>query len=342
MPRHELDKSSKWLIQRHPRGILLLGGARDARICRALQAELVQPRQLPDGLLEVVFQGRKKPDYFLVEINTYPEKRVAEQAADDLMLAYQHFRVLPELLTVLLHPRGKYRVTGRHEVRSRLQWSQLGSGWKVAELWTLPAEELLEANEVGVIPWVPLAKHERRPEALLEECRRRIEQQAHPADQANLLAVSQILAGLRYPHEQLLAILGGREIMFGPLPPDVITRLRRVHSERSLTALHTYADRCLHVDEFRTRLLSKRRGALWGSVHAVLRQLLIESPHVKRLLIRTTQDAIIRLLEARFGPLPREVTLRLRATRSDERLDDILEYAGQCPDVETFHKRLRN
>jgi hypothetical protein len=281
MPRHELDKSSKWLIQRHPRGILLLGGARDARTCRALQAELVQPRQLPDGLLEDVFQGRKKPDYFLVEINTYPEKRVAEQAADDLMLAYQHFRVLPELLTVLLHPRGKYRVTGRHGVRSRLQWSELASGWKVAELWTLPAEELLAANEVGVIPWVPLAKHKRRPEALLEECRRRIEQQAHPADQPNLLAVSQILAELRYPNEQLLAILGGRGVMiesplvneivaeklqkaivrllerrFGEVPLDVTTRLRPIRGEETLMELNAYAGMCPDLEAFRTRLLS--------------------------------------------------------------------------------------
>jgi hypothetical protein len=98
-----------------------------------------------------------------------------------------------------------------------------GSGWKVAELWTLPAEELLAANEVGVIPWVPLAQHKRRPEALLEECRRRIEQQAHPADQADLLAVSQILAGLRYPNEQLLAILGGRGVMIeSPLVNEIV------------------------------------------------------------------------------------------------------------------------
>jgi hypothetical protein len=138
------------------------------------------------------------------------------------------------------------------------------------------------------------------------------------------------------------AIVARLQDRFGPLPPDVITRLRRVHRGRSLTALHTYADRCRHVDAFRTRLLSKRRGPLWGSVRVVLRQLLIESPHVKRHLIRIRQDSILGVLEARFGLLPREVTRRLRAVRSDERLDDLIRRAGQCPDVEAFHKRLRN
>src|SRR5207253_6642355 len=63
MAHHQYDKSSKWLIQKHGNGILYLGGIRHVRAWRALQAELVQPSQLPDGLLEVFFHGRSTPDY---------------------------------------------------------------------------------------------------------------------------------------------------------------------------------------------------------------------------------------------------------------------------------------
>ena len=101
MADHRYDKSSKWLIQKHGDGILYLGGVRQVRAWRALQAELIQPRQLPDGLLEVFFQGRSTPDYFLLEVATYPEKRILAQALDDLTLAHQHLHVLPELLTVV-------------------------------------------------------------------------------------------------------------------------------------------------------------------------------------------------------------------------------------------------
>src|SRR5437879_5628773 len=77
MDHHQYDKSSKWLIQKHGNGILYLGGIRHVRAWRALQAELVQPSQLPDGLLEVFFHGRSTPDYFLLEVATYPENRRA-------------------------------------------------------------------------------------------------------------------------------------------------------------------------------------------------------------------------------------------------------------------------
>jgi hypothetical protein len=281
MSRHAFDKSSKWLMQQHGDGILYLGGARNVRRWRALQAEIVQPRQLPDGLLEVFFHGRKTADYFLVEVATYPEKRVLKQALDDLTLTYQSLKVLPELLIVVLHPRGRFRVSGSKELRSRLQWSWLGGGWKVAELWTLSAEDLLAANNVGLIPWVPLTDFQGPPEALLERCRQRIEQQAHRDDQANLLAVSQVLAGLRFPDPQLLALLGGKQAMiespvlkeivaeklqeaivrilatrFGEVPAEVITRLRRLRSEKKLGDLIEHAVRCTEMKAFRERLLS--------------------------------------------------------------------------------------
>ena len=48
---HDYDKCSKWQIQHHGDSILRLGGARPIRLWRALQAELVQHRRLPDGLI---------------------------------------------------------------------------------------------------------------------------------------------------------------------------------------------------------------------------------------------------------------------------------------------------
>lgn len=167
MREQPFDKSSKWMIRHHGRGLLYLGGARDVVRCRALQAELVQPRKLPDGLLEVYFRGRTKPGYVLLEVATYPEKRVADQALDDLKLAEQFLRTLPDLLILVLHPKGKYRVPDRHERRGPLGWSHLAGGWKVVNLWEVSADDLLAAGDVGLIPWVPLTKFDGPPEPLL-------------------------------------------------------------------------------------------------------------------------------------------------------------------------------
>ena len=283
--RHAFDKSSKWLIQTHGNSILYLGGLRECKTWRALQAELVQPRTLPDGLLEVLFHGRSRPDYFLLEIATFPETRISKQALDDLGLAYHQLHVLPELLTAVLAPRGRVRVSGSHEVESRLKWSRLACAWKVVELWQLRAEDLLAAGDVGLLPWVPLTQFAGLPATIFEECRRQIEENAPVRDRENLLAVSQILARLRYNAPELLAILGGRHAMiespllkeivadatqkatqkaileflrgrFGEAPNDVEQRLRTIRGEKKLKALVRHASRCPNLEAFRRRLLS--------------------------------------------------------------------------------------
>jgi predicted transposase YdaD len=155
----------------------------------------------------------------------------------------------------------------------------------VVELWTLAAEDLFAANDVGVIPWVPLTQYQGPPETLLEQCRQRIEEQARPDQQTNLLAVSQVLAGLRFSDPELLAILGGKRVMiespvikellaekraetqqqavgvvlegrFGEVPQDITKRLRRIRSEKRLTDLIRYASRCPDLEAFRTELFS--------------------------------------------------------------------------------------
>src|SRR5262245_47712883 len=101
------DRSSKWLIQHHGDSILRLGGLRAIRSWRALPSDLVQPRRLPDGLLEVFLADQVEPAYFIVEIATYPQTRVAPQMLRDAMLFFLDRGLLAELLTLVLHPKGQ-------------------------------------------------------------------------------------------------------------------------------------------------------------------------------------------------------------------------------------------
>jgi hypothetical protein len=73
------DRSSKWLLDHHGAALLRLAGISDIAFCRTVQPEVVQPRQTPNGLLEVRFPGRDDPDYFLIEIATDPERRNTDQ-----------------------------------------------------------------------------------------------------------------------------------------------------------------------------------------------------------------------------------------------------------------------
>src|SRR5207244_6847030 len=125
---------------------------------QARAAEVVQPRKLPDGLLEARFAGSAEPSLVLVEVATYPEPRVVQQVQDDIRLVRQARGVLPEALVLCLCPRGNYRVPQQAEARSTLGWTAETLSWKVVELWMLSAEEVRAAPNVGIVPWASLAR----------------------------------------------------------------------------------------------------------------------------------------------------------------------------------------
>src|SRR5260370_39659764 len=110
MERFRYDRSSKWLIKHHGNLILYLGKIRDIEEWRAGQAEVVQPRQLPDGLLEARRRGEKSFHPFIIEIETYPERKTADDLLDDIMLVFQDRRELPGVVTLVLRPKGKAQI----------------------------------------------------------------------------------------------------------------------------------------------------------------------------------------------------------------------------------------
>lgn len=283
--RDDKDRSSKWMIDHHGGSVLRLAGVEGFRAWRAAAAELVQPKRLPDGLLEVFFPDRQEPELFIAEFSTYPERAAEEQALRDALLVYADRGVLPEVLTLVLQPRGNFRLTGRVERVSRRGMTRWTTEWRVIEVWTLSAGDLLAADDVGLIPWVPLTRYDGPPEALIQLCRDRIDRQARPEQRGNLLAVSQIMTQLRYNDPGLLAILGGSRMIvesplvqellaqkaqeavqasildflegrFGLVPLETAAELRLVKDEQRLHELSRFAGQCPDLAAFQARLRS--------------------------------------------------------------------------------------
>ena len=224
---HENDKSSKWLIEHHGDSILRLEGVRGIEWWRSLQAELVQSRRLPDGVIEAKLRRKAKPARVLVEISTYPYRRRSKQVVEGTVLSYLDRGELPEALTLVLHPGGRKRVVVAADLASPYGWTRLHLEWKVVELWTIPAADLLAADDVGLIPWVPLAKIDGPPEPIFRECRARIDRDAPRGNRQNLLAVTQFLAHLNYNDPRLFQVLGGRKAMIeSPVLRELIRRRR--------------------------------------------------------------------------------------------------------------------
>jgi hypothetical protein len=280
MPRQRIDMGSKWLLHNQGKSALFIGGFPRVERLEPMPGEIVQNRKYPDGLFKATFRGQRKSQHVLIEVTTYTEERALTQALGDLALAYSALRYLPEVLLLILRPKGKLRIGERHEVRSPMGYSRLTGAWKVVEVWTLPAAKFLEEGDVGAVPWITLMDFPGPPEALLERCAEKIEREAHPKDRADLLVVSQVMSELRFPNPELLSLLKGKQAMiespllqrmraetiqeltledlksrFGTVPRDVSKRLREIIDEKKQRQLHGVAITCPNMEAFRQALL---------------------------------------------------------------------------------------
>jgi hypothetical protein len=180
--KQRIDIASKWLLHNQGKGALLVGGLQRVRRIQPMPGELAQTRKYPDGLLRVFLGSETTPHHVLLEVATYSEKRGLKQALDDLTIAYRALDELPEKLMLVLRPKGRFRIGGKHEVQSQLGLSRLTAEWKVVEMWTLPAEKYLAEGDASAVPWITLMHFDGQPETLLARCVEKIERDAHPKD----------------------------------------------------------------------------------------------------------------------------------------------------------------
>ena len=197
----------------------------------------------------------------------------------DAMLVYLDRGRLPEVLTLVLCPRGQLRVGSDRDLASPRGWTRFRANWRVVELWELSAADLLAMNDVGLVPWIPLTRWDGKPEALLRECRGRIDRQAPVQEHDNFLAVTTMLASLRYNDDVLNNIFGGgramvefplmkkmwaqaqqRDILrilsarFKSVAPDIEKELQGVNEPDRLDDLIDWAASCPDLPAFRTKL----------------------------------------------------------------------------------------
>lgn len=186
---------------------------------------------------------------------------------------------MPEVVSLVLKPKGNLAVAGSADRTSSRGQTRIAGTWPVVRLWELDAEALLAAGDVGLIPWVPLAKTTLTPDELLTRCRDRLVTVPDPNDRAGLIAVTYILAGLAFPGQRFLHLFGGAKVMidspvldevkelirvrntqelvaavldarFGAVPADRIAALNSVTDETRLKALLRLAATCPDLDAF--------------------------------------------------------------------------------------------
>ncbi len=146
----------------------------------------------------------------------------------------------------------------------------------------MPAQQLLATQDPGLMPWVPLTSIAGPPEPILQQCREVIDR-APVEERANLLAVTQVMAKLRYNDPRYLALFGGRQAMiespliqeivaeakaeanhtailtflrgrFGQVPPEIAQALQSISDVQTLEDLMLFTAQCPNLDAFRARV----------------------------------------------------------------------------------------
>ncbi len=73
---------------------------------------------------------------------------------------------------------------------------------------------------------------------------------------------------------------------------------------------------------------------------------MIESPVLQEFLqearVECTRKYILRFLAARFGPVPQEVAAALQRIQDEARLEELIDSAAACPDLDAFRTRLNS
>jgi len=213
--RQDKDRAGKWLLARHGDSLLRLAGITGFASWAAVTPETVAPRRLPDGLLEVRFPGEPDAVLVLVEVETYPDADADRQVLDDLMLIAVDRKAIPEVVVLVLRPKGNLTVVGQGERASRSGRVRLGATWPVVRLWELEAEALLATGDPGLLPLALLAHSTEPPEELVMRVRDRVAGLPPALDRAGMMAVTDILSQLAFPGRDFRDFFRGRPMLQG-------------------------------------------------------------------------------------------------------------------------------
>src|SRR4029077_16211374 len=86
--------------------------------------------------------------------------------------------IVPEVIVLFLREKGNVEAADSVTLRSRRGLTKWDLSRKAVKLWEIPAEELMAAGDVGLIPWVPLTKFDQPPERIVSRCRTHIDHHA--------------------------------------------------------------------------------------------------------------------------------------------------------------------
>ena len=279
----EFDLVIKALAERYPAHFVqLVRGFPVEKVERA-EKEAVALKRESDIIFSVTENGY---EYLMaIEAQTRVDREMPRRLLEYTALQHREFKkpVYPVVLNL----------TGRPQEDTYgfdcLGFTVVTFHYRVVNLEDLPRQEALKSGPLGIIPLVPLMRHELPAEAVLAECAKRI-QQAPAGLQPDLYLGLAVFSSLRFTREiilkvievskmetsplfdgirekwidqgaiktQIEAILEALEETTGRYPGELENRLRAIQDMAALKMLHRRAVKVKSLEEFILALDNER------------------------------------------------------------------------------------
>jgi predicted transposase YdaD len=284
------DSMMKRLVRRYARHFVRWLVA-EAVFVRALDIELQNQQLFADALLEVMLHGTSA--LLHIEFQAYDDPEMATRLLEYNVLASRQYGHLP-VYSYVIYLRKAGEVATSPLVRGFPTGEDVHHFFfGVVKLWEVPAEFLLQAKWLGVLPLVTLTGGGKRPEVVKEM----IDQLASVGEY-DLLAIARVVGGLVFKTGPELEWFRRRFSMF-----QDILRESWVYQEIAEQSR----------EEERQQELQRQRQAIIGFVQRLFPEItaLAEQQTTKITDPETLQTVILELLDAQVLEEARQILLSI-------------------------------
>ncbi|MEW6276308.1 MAG: hypothetical protein AB1556_14525 [Bacillota bacterium] len=283
----EYDLVLKALAERFPAHFVELVRGIPVQEVRRAEKEAVATKRESDILFQVKEDGY---EYLMaVEMQIRPDHEMPRRLLE--YTAMQHREYGRPVYPVVVNLTGCQRADGVYTFDC-LDLTVVTFRYRPIDLADFPGRDYLRRCPVGLIPLVPLMRHEEPPEEVLKKCSRRIEE-APAAWRPDLYLGLALLSSLRFAKELILKIIEVSKMEASPLfdgirekwidqgafktqieailevleettgcyPGDLENRLRAIQDMATLKMLHRRAVKVRSLEEFLTALDNAERKA---------------------------------------------------------------------------------
>lgn len=296
----EYDHLIKAITQRYTQHIAAFVRGMEVTVEHVVEQdkEAVSIQRMSDALFKVNEDGYEY--LMLVEFQTRPDREMPLRIMEYTALHHRRYR--KPIYPVVVNLTG-IGIKDRYSFDC-LDLTIMNFNYRQVNLREVSGTQYLYRGLIGLIPFVPLMKHNEHPEKVLEKCAQRLETEVPgEEDRSTMYLALGVMASLKFPKNLILRVLEVSKMENSPL----FDGIREEWEARGIE---------------KGRIEGERRGEIRGELKGRL-------------------DLLINLIETKFGVVPDKLREQLNALKEQEAIKEVLRKAISSDTIEEFVAMLK-